>query len=148
MKIYYQLSLFLFLTCMITNCTSDKNSIKDYIKTKVDLNYKESFSIVILPFDACNTCIHATLEYISTNPDILNNNKLILYNFLSLKSKKIQYGDELFEHTNTIIDREGNFLDFDFKHNQPMVIKIQDKNLKNIEDLDSENYFELLSKIH
>lgn len=60
----------------------------------------------------------------------------------------MQYGEELFNHENTIIDSNGKFLEFDFKHNQPMIIQIENEDITKIENLDSSNFEVLLSKLH
>ncbi|SFG59065.1 hypothetical protein SAMN04487988_105181 [Algoriphagus hitonicola] len=148
MKTKLHLNLLLSLVILIISCQSEKKSIENYIKYNIGLEYEDKFSIIILPFDACNACIHSSLSYISSNLSVLNKNKLIIYNFLSLKSSKMQYGEELFNHENTIIDSNGKFLEFDFKHNQPMIIQIENEDITKIENLDSSNFEVLLSKLH
>lgn len=148
MKTRFYLNLLLSLTILSFSCVSKENSLEKYLKTQLNINEEEKFSVIILPFDACNACIHSTLTYISENLELLDINKVIIYNFLSLKSNKIQYGESVFNHKNMIIDDKSKFLDFDFKHNQPMVIHIEKGILIKIENLDSHNFSELLGKIH
>jgi hypothetical protein len=148
MKIKYFLNLSLSLIILFISCEAKESPMLSYLKTQLDIHQKEKFSVIILPFDACNSCIHSSLKYISENPQILDKNQVIIYNFLSLKSSKIQYGERVFNHKNMIIDNMADYLNFDFLHSQPVVVHIENGDLIQIENLDSYNFKDLLGKVH
>ncbi|MCH7414022.1 hypothetical protein MM213_11025 [Belliella sp. R4-6] len=121
-------SLSILLILFISNCNPKQNfpNVQGYLnQVDSELLNQNVKNIVYVPFDACNSCVHGIISFVSENPSVLDKNLFILVKFNSLKSYKIKYGQEIFDHQNMVFDSGTKYFDFNFKFNSPVLLKLK-----------------------
>ena len=125
------IAIILILSLQIGGC---KKSVDESFFTAIssvsDDNFKEGKNVYLLiPNSGCSGCIHTAQQFLYDNIDSFENLKFIIHRFETKKELKIEFGNEIYNHENFIIDYKHIFLKNGFNSIYPTAFIVSNNKL-------------------